>query len=147
MEAYQFYRSDSQKGNHLLGVLPERRKDPARITQQSIMNWGREYFALAWDLKDIFFIQVTIDPYTGRILRPHRKIRFYKIFYKNYELKKSELLGIFTERRKNFRGKTQIEAGTRWARLKFRDVVKDTQAIFIVPDELDLSEPRKTVKH
>ena len=112
------------------------------------MNWGKEYFALDESgLNDIFFIQITIDPHTGRIFQPHRKIRFYKIFYKNYELKRSELLGVFTERRRDFRGKTQIEAGMRWARLKFGDVVRDTQAIFIVPDELDLSEPRKTFEH
>jgi hypothetical protein len=127
--------------------LPERRKNPARITQESIMNWGKKYFDIECGLKDIFFIQVTIDKNTGRIFRPNRKIKFYKIFYKNYELKRSELLGVFTERRKYFRGKTQFESGTRWARLEFGGVVKDKQAIFIVPDELDLSEPRKTFEN
>ncbi len=105
------------------------------------MNWGKEYFSLDESgPKDIFFVQVTIDPQTGRIYRPKRKIRFYKIFYKNYELKRSELLGVLPERRKDYRGKTQM----RWARLKFGDVVRDKQAIFIMPDELGMSESRKT---
>lgn len=32
MEAYEFYWLDPIKGDKLLGVLPERRKNPERIT-------------------------------------------------------------------------------------------------------------------
>jgi hypothetical protein len=60
----------------------------------------------------------------------------YKVFYKNYELRKGEFVGILIERRKDLRGKTQLESGLRWARFSFTDLVKDRQAIFIVPDEL-----------
>ncbi len=60
----------------------------------------------------------------------------YKVFYKNYELKKGEFLGVLVERRKNLRGKTQLESGLRWARLTFGHGVRDQRAIFIVPDEL-----------
>ena len=60
----------------------------------------------------------------------------YKVFCKNYELKKGELLGMLIERRKDMRGKTQIESGLRWARLAFGRVAKDQGAIFIVPNEL-----------
>ncbi len=147
MEAYEFYWRDPIKGNHLCGVLPERRKNPARITQESIMNWGKRNFGNKLDINDIVFIQVTIDKNTGRIFRPNRKIIFYKIFYKNYELKRGELMGVLTERRKDLRGKTQFESGMRWARLNFGGLVKDKQAIFVVPDELDLSEPRKKFKN
>lgn len=143
MEAYQFYWCDPQKDYHLCGVLPERRENPARMTQESILNWGKRNFGIKCDIEDIFFIQVTIDRNSGRILRPNHKVKFYKIFYKDYELKKRELLGVLTERRNNFRGKTQFEAGTRWARLKFGDLVKDKQAIFVVPDELDLSTSKR----
>ncbi len=60
----------------------------------------------------------------------------YKVFYKNYELKKGEFVGMLVERRKSLRGKTQLESGLRWARLIFGRRVKDERAIFVVPDEL-----------
>jgi len=41
------------------------------------------------------------------------------------------------------RGKTRLESGLRWARFSFTDLVKDRQAIFIVPNELKLgSDPQ-----
>lgn len=70
MEAYEFYWLDPNGGYQIIGVLPERRKNPARITQQSIMNWGEKIFGKDLDAKDIFFIQVTIDEKTVRIFRP-----------------------------------------------------------------------------
>jgi hypothetical protein len=60
----------------------------------------------------------------------------YKVFYKNYELKKGEFVGMLVERRKNLRGKTQLESGLRWARLTFGHRVRDERAIFAVPDDL-----------
>ena len=60
----------------------------------------------------------------------------YKVFYKNYEPKKGEFVGMLVERRKNLRGKTQFESGLRWARLTFGHRVRDERAIFAVPDEL-----------
>jgi hypothetical protein len=62
----------------------------------------------------------------------------YKVFYKNYDLKKGELMGMLIERRKDLRGKTQIESGLRWAKLTFSHMVKDDKAIFVVPNELNL---------
>jgi hypothetical protein len=40
------------------------------------------------------------------------------------------------ERRKDLRGKTQLESGLRWARLTFGCMVKGERAIFVVPSEL-----------
>ena len=70
MIAYEFYSLDPIEGYELIGMLPERRKNPVRITQASIMNWGDKFFGKKLALKDIFFIQVTIDENTGRIFRP-----------------------------------------------------------------------------
>ena len=70
MEAYEFYWLDPKGGFQIIGVLPERRKNPERITQQSIMNWGGKIFGKELDTKDIFFIQVTLDKKNGRIFRP-----------------------------------------------------------------------------
>jgi len=41
MVAHEFYLNDSEGNKSLLGILPERRKDPNRITQKSILRWGR----------------------------------------------------------------------------------------------------------
>jgi hypothetical protein len=60
----------------------------------------------------------------------------YKVFYKNYELKKGEFVGMLIERRKDLRGKSRLECGLKWARLTFGCMVKDERAIFVVPDEL-----------
>lgn len=60
----------------------------------------------------------------------------YKVFYKNYKLKKGEFVGVLIERRKDLRGKTWIASGLRWARLTLGRKVKDERAIFVVPDEL-----------
>ena len=67
----------------------------------------------------------------------------YKVFYKNYELKKRELIGSMIERRKDLRGKCQIESGLRWAKLKFGQMVKDKNSIFVVPNELKLGKDGK----
>ena len=70
MEAYEFYWLDPTGGYQIMGVLPERRKNTARVTQESIMRWGKIIFGKEFDPKDIFFIQVTMDEKTGRIFRP-----------------------------------------------------------------------------
>ena len=70
MVAYEFYWLDPIKGYQLVGVLPERRKNSARITQASIINRGEKFFGKKLGIKDIFFIQVTVDENTGRIFRP-----------------------------------------------------------------------------
>jgi hypothetical protein len=60
----------------------------------------------------------------------------YKVFYKYYKLNKGELMAALTERRKGSRGRSQLESGRRWAKLMFGQMVKDKNAIFVVPDKL-----------
>ncbi len=60
MTAYEFYWRDKKGRDHLIGILPERRKDPERITQESILNWGRKVVGDHTGVKDISFIQVEI---------------------------------------------------------------------------------------
>jgi len=62
----------------------------------------------------------------------------YKVFYKNFELKKGEFMGMLIERRKDMRGKSQIESAMRWARLAFGRMLKDEKTIFVVPNELKI---------
>jgi len=69
MVAYEFYWRNKIKGNELIGILPERRKDPKRISEKSIMNWGKMILGECIGENDIFFIKVTIDKTSGDILK------------------------------------------------------------------------------
>ena len=69
MIVYEFYYLDPIEGFQILGVLPERRKNPARITQKSIMNWGKNFFGNKLDINEILFIEVTIDGSKGGIFQ------------------------------------------------------------------------------
>jgi hypothetical protein len=61
MLAYKFYLHDAIKGSfEFIGLLPERRIDPGRITDESIINWGRKYFAKNVKEKEIFFIESSL---------------------------------------------------------------------------------------
>jgi hypothetical protein len=58
---YELYWRDPIKGYQLIGVLPERRRNPKRITKESILNWGGKYFGKNLNLNDVFFIEVVIN--------------------------------------------------------------------------------------
>jgi hypothetical protein len=45
---------------HSIGILPERREDPLRITQESVMKWGKMLACDNVDVNNIYFIQVEI---------------------------------------------------------------------------------------
>ncbi len=69
----------------------------------------------------------------------------YKVFYKNFELRRGEFVGMLIERRKDLRGKTQLESGMRWARAAFGRMVKDGRTIFVVPNELKFGIHTKSI--
>ena len=69
MVVYEFYCSDPVKEYELLGILPERRKDPRRITDASVMNWGKMLSGNNGGEKSIFYKKVTITEYTGKFFR------------------------------------------------------------------------------
>jgi hypothetical protein len=60
MVAYEFYVNDGIEEFHLLGILPERRKDPLRISYESIMNWGKLIVGDSVDINNIYFIQIEV---------------------------------------------------------------------------------------
>ena len=68
MLAYELYTFNKKKGYQFIGVFPERREDPMRITKDSILNWGKSLLADTVDSKNMFFKQVAIDRLSGRIL-------------------------------------------------------------------------------
>ena len=58
MVAYEFYWCDEKAKEHSIGILPERRKKPERITQESILDWGWKVIGDNLDAKDIYFVKV-----------------------------------------------------------------------------------------
>jgi len=63
MLSYEFYWKDEIGKVHLIGILPERRRDQNRVTKDSIMNWVNKVIGNGPDneFSNIFFTQVTID--------------------------------------------------------------------------------------
>jgi hypothetical protein len=60
---YEFYRRIGNGRDHFVGTLPERRKDPARISEDSILNWARILFSRMSEdefKRDIYFEEVRI---------------------------------------------------------------------------------------
>jgi hypothetical protein len=68
--AYEFYFRDAPKGYEFSGILPEKRRDPRRITKGSIKKLGKKITGRATDSRELLFTQVTIDRDTGHIIHP-----------------------------------------------------------------------------
>ena len=75
MVAYAFYVFEEIEKVHFIGLLPERRKNPERITQESISNFVRTFLGNEEDIDSLFFIEITLDQRTGRIILPEPSIR------------------------------------------------------------------------
>lgn len=58
MIAYEFYVVDGTGESKLIAILPERRRNPLRITRESVMKWGRLAAGSYVDPDSIYFIQV-----------------------------------------------------------------------------------------
>ena len=61
MLPYELYTFNKTIGYELIGVLPERRKNPARITMNSVVNWVKTLSCDNVDSKNIFFKPVRLD--------------------------------------------------------------------------------------
>jgi hypothetical protein len=68
MVAYELYSFDEKAGIEFIGILPERRKDPKRITKESVLNWGRMILGMNGDGKEIFFKRITIEDISSDLL-------------------------------------------------------------------------------
>ena len=67
MTAYEFYWRDEEDGTHLIGILAERRKNPERVSRESVMNWVKKVLGDEVGINNVFFVQVIIDQKTGEI--------------------------------------------------------------------------------
>ena len=61
MVAYQLYLWNATRGFELVGALPERRINRARITDESIINWSRVKFGSYVKAEDIFLVKVDLE--------------------------------------------------------------------------------------
>ena len=61
MLVYKLYAFNKTKGCEPIGVLPERRNNPQRVTKESILNWGQKYFGIHLNLGDMYLIEVKIN--------------------------------------------------------------------------------------
>ncbi len=85
MLVYELYAFNKTKGYELIGVLPERRNNPQRVTKESILNWGQKYFGIQLNLGDMYRIGLKIDV---EAIRPGTK--------------KLYLYGLIRERKRSF---------------------------------------------
>jgi hypothetical protein len=63
MIAYEFYRRMNNSHEQFIGVLPERRKHPERITYESVMNWVRQLLDNLPEAdfnRNVYFVKVEI---------------------------------------------------------------------------------------
>jgi hypothetical protein len=62
--AYEFYCFDSNDTNEtrFIGIIPERRKNPLRITRESVLNLGRKFTGVDAGLSSLYFIQIEVCP-------------------------------------------------------------------------------------
>jgi hypothetical protein len=61
MLVYEFYWRDETGRDLFVGILKERRKDPERITEESILNWGRKVIGDNAEVGDVYFYTSEID--------------------------------------------------------------------------------------
>ena len=59
MVVYKLYSRDEQKKEYFISLLPERRKDQERITEESLVNWSRIVLGekAEIDFNSIYFVQ------------------------------------------------------------------------------------------
>jgi len=88
--AYEFYFRDPIKGYQLVGILPEKRKDPKRTNTNSIRKLGKTILGKSRDSKDLFFTKVMLDTDTGRIIHSndfHTHAHFFPTLFLNQILR------------------------------------------------------------
>lgn len=61
MIAYEFYFRDEMKGDRLIGILPERRENRERITDESILKCVENLLGHHQDMDHIYVVKVTLD--------------------------------------------------------------------------------------
>jgi len=58
MILYELYWRDETGKEYFIGTLPERRTSLERITEESVLNWGKDFIGTDSDPKGIYFVRV-----------------------------------------------------------------------------------------
>ena len=61
MTAYEFYSRDESGELHLIGVLPERRRDQERITDESVINWARSLLGDESGVNNVSYSTISLE--------------------------------------------------------------------------------------
>jgi hypothetical protein len=61
MVVYEFYWRDETEKEHFIGILPERRNNPERITKESVLNWGWKIIGDQAEINSIYFVQIEME--------------------------------------------------------------------------------------
>lgn len=77
MVAYELFSFDRKNGYEFIGILPERRKDPKRITKESVVNWGRMVLGSRSEGKKILFNRVAMEDVKGRTFEANPSFNEY----------------------------------------------------------------------
>jgi hypothetical protein len=78
MVAYEIYSYDDIKGYELIGILPERRKDPKRITKESVLKWGKMLLNDREDGTRLTFKQMVIDDVSSEMVEVREPFPFIR---------------------------------------------------------------------
>ncbi len=70
MVVYTIYYFGEEERIRFIGFLPEKRKNPGRITQESILNYAKTILGYEANEDKIYYFQVTLDEGIGEILWP-----------------------------------------------------------------------------
>jgi hypothetical protein len=70
MVVYTIYYFEEEEKIRFIGFLPEKRKNPERITQKSIYNYVRTILGHEANEDKIYYFQLTLDEKIGEILLP-----------------------------------------------------------------------------
>jgi len=68
--AYEFYFCDEPGERYLIGVLPERRRNQERITDESIIRWARTLLGDESGVNNISYRTIRLESSENQILYP-----------------------------------------------------------------------------
>ncbi len=74
MFVYRIYYFEEEDEIRFIGLLAEKRKNPKRITKESIFNYVRTILGHEVNDDKIYYFQVTLDERIGEILWPRLSI-------------------------------------------------------------------------
>jgi hypothetical protein len=75
MVVYAIYYFGEEEKTHFIGFLPEKRNNPERITQESILNYVTTTLGHEVNDNKIYYFQVAWDERAGKISWPKPSFR------------------------------------------------------------------------